>query len=253
MAASALLDWVFASLLLSLRVAPAFALAPPFSMTQTPPLSRAIFGLGIAATLAAAHPAARLTDLSAAFLVTASIRELMLGLIFVLALQLMFAALQMAGRALDIQAGFGLAAVIDPATGGQLPLIGSLFAYGGAMVFLAMDGGGELLRILAASLNAIPLGTASAPTSLAPLTAFISTVFVTAMGVAGGAILCLFLADMAIALISRTVPQMNVLILGLQVKSMLVLATLPVVVGLSGALLARMARLTLEAMPRLVQ
>jgi flagellar biosynthetic protein FliR len=248
----AILDWVFASLLLSLRVAPAFALAPPFSMTQVPPLFRALFGVGVAAALAGADPAARISDLSFAFLFTASIRELLLGLVFVLALQLTFAALETVGRALDIQAGFGLAAVIDPATGSQAPLIGSLLLYGGAMIFFAMDGGGELLRILGASLHAIPLGAGGLPTSLAPLSAFVSTVFVAAFGVVGGAILILFVADLAIALVSRTVPQMNVMILGLQVKSILVLVALPVVIGLSGASLARMTRMTLDAIPTLL-
>ncbi|MFI4973083.1 MAG: flagellar biosynthetic protein FliR [Caulobacterales bacterium] len=245
--------WVFESALLSLRVSPVFALAPPFSLTQVPALLRVLFGVGIATALVSTDPnAARISDFSPGFLIAGSVRELGLGLIFVLAFQLMFAAVYVAGRTLDIQAGFGLAAVIDPSTGSQMPLIGSLLAYGAAAVFFAMDGHADLLRILAASLNAIPLGGGRFPTSLAPLLAFISAVFITSMGVAGGAILCLFLADVAIALVSRTVPQMNVLILGLQIKSLLVLIVLPTTIGIAGALLVRLARLTLEAIPRLL-
>ncbi len=245
--------WVFSSLLLSLRLAPAFALAPPFSLTQTPVLFRLLFGVGLAACMISVAPASLLvTDLSLANLALSSIRELALGLIFVLALQLMFAALYVAGRTLDIQAGFGLAVVINPATGEQNPLIGTLFAYAAAAVFFAMNGHAQLLGIVRASLDAIPLGQGTFPATLVHLTAFISTMFVVAFGVAGGAILCLFLADLAIAMLSRTVPQMNVLILGLQVKTLLVLLVVPTTLGFTGALLARMAAITLQSVAGLL-
>jgi len=245
-------SWIFSSLLLSLRVSPAFALAPPFSLTGVPRLFRALFGLGISAALAGADPGARITDFSAAFLIVGSVRELALGLISVLALQLMFGALNVAGRTLDIQAGFGLGAAIDPSTGAQTPLIGSALTYEAGAVFFALGGAEDLLRILQASLQAVPLGAGHFPAALAPLTEFVSAVFVTALGVAGGAILCLFLADLAIALLSRTVPQMNVLILGLQVKSLVILIALPATLGFSGVLLARLASFTLASIPRLI-
>jgi flagellar biosynthesis protein FliR len=251
--AGAAAHWIVSSLLLSLRVAPAFALAPPFSLTQTPALFRVLFGVAMAALMIGADPAAvRLAGLDAGFLVLASLRELCLGLIFVLALQLMFGALYTAGRTLDIQAGYGLASVIDPASGNQTPLIGTVFAYAAAAVFFSLGGHADLLRIMAASLRVIPLGTGAFPTSLVSLTTFMTTITAVAFGVCGGAILCLFVTDLAIALISRTVPQMNVLILGLQVKSMLALAVLPATLGLTGVLLVRMVAITLESIPRLL-
>ncbi len=247
------LNWAFPSLLLSLRVAPAFAFAPPFTLVPAPAAFRMLFGVGVAALVAGANPAA--TTIGAIDLqriVEIGLHELLLGSIVVLALQLAFAALYMAGRTIDIQAGFGLALLIDPASQGQTPLIGTLFVYSAGAVFFGMNGHAELLRIFAASVTAIPLGDGRLPQSLGPLTEFMSAVFLMAFGVVGGVILCLFLADLAIALLSRTVPQMNVLILGFQAKTLITLTTLPIVLGASGALLARMMRLTLETIPRLL-
>jgi flagellar biosynthesis protein FliR len=245
--------WIFSSLLLSLRLSPMFAFAPPFSLTQVPVLFRVFFGMGLAACMVGALPAPPvLASFSPAFLALASVREFALGMIFVLALQLMFGALYVAGRTLDIQAGFGLAGVINPGTGEQNPLIGTLFAYAAAAVFFALDGQAELLRIVRASLDAIPLGAGDFPTTLSGLTSFVSVLFLVAFGVAGGGILCLFLADLSIAMLSRTVPQMNVLILGLQVKTLLVLLILPTTFGFAGVLLARMAAITLQSIPRLL-
>ena len=243
--------WVFASVILSLRIAPSLALAPPFTLTRLPTLFRLLFSVGIAAGMAAALPSARLADLSAGSLAVASASELMLGVTFALALQLAFAAIGFAGRMLDIQAGFGLAGAIDPTNGAQTTLISDIFVYAGAAIFFATGGADEFLRIIGASLQAIPLGAASMPRSLDGLYGFITILFATAMGVAGGGVLCLLLIDLTIAYLSRTVPQMNVLILGLQVKSLLVLVILPSSIGFSAVLLARLIRYTLDAAPGL--
>jgi flagellar biosynthetic protein FliR len=238
--------------LLSLRIAPLFAFAPPFSLTQVPARFRAMFGTGIAACLGASHPLTEaVMGLTPGTLIVAAAHELALGAIFVLVFQLAYGALYVAGRVLDIQAGFGLALLIDPSSQSQTPLIGTLFVYAAAAVFFAMGGGAEVLKILNASLDAAPLGTARFPTSLTPLAGYMSSVFLIAFGVAGGAILCLFLADLAIAALVRTAPQMNVLVLGFQVKTLLLLLVLPLSFGASGALLVRLAATTLQALPRL--
>ncbi len=133
-----------------------------------------------------------------------------------------------------------------------MPLTGTLFVYATGAIFFAMDGHAELLRTLAASLEAVPLGAYQLAPSPAGLIGYVGLVFLTAFGVAGGAMLALWLCDVAIAALSRTVPQMNVLILGFQVKTIVLLLALPVTFGTAGALLARMSRITLEALPGLI-
>jgi flagellar biosynthetic protein FliR len=119
-------------------------------------------------------------------------------------------------------------------------------------MFFALNGHIELLKLFGASVDTIPLGTWSMPDSIERITAFLSMAFVTAFGVAGGSILVLFLIDMSIAFLSRTVPQMNVLILGFQVKTIVLLLVLPVSFGAGGVLLIRMMAMALQAIPRLL-
>jgi len=173
----------------------------------------------------------------------------MLGMVFVMAFQVMFGMLHLAGRTIDIQAGFGLALLIDPSTKGQVPLVGTFFAYATGLIFFAMSGPNDLLRLLGESLRIIPLGTGNLPSNeLVRIVALMGALSVTSFGVAGTAILTLFLVDAAIALLSRTVPQMNVLVLGFQVKTLLLLLILPIMFGATGALFARMSTITLEAL-----
>lgn len=245
--------WLASSVLLSLRIAPVFVFAPPFTLTRVPRLFLWLFGLGIAATLVGAFPeTARVSDLRFSTLAIGAAREFMLGLAPVLALQLMFGMLYMVGRTIDIQSGFGLALLIDPATKGQTPITGTLFAYLAGISFFAINGHHELLRFFAASLDLVPLGAAHGGNGLAALTAYLSTIFLLACGVGAAVILALFLADLSIAMLSRTIPQLNALLLGIQVKAALIILALPVAVGLSGGILTQMSATALRAVARLI-
>lgn len=245
-------EWLISALLLSLRLSPVLAFAPPFTLVRVPTLVRVLLALGLSGVMAATLPPGAATPVEAGPLVAAAARELFLGSVFVLAFQLAFGAIYVAGRTIDVQAGFGLAAVVDPGSKAQIPLIGSLYAYAAGAVFFGMNGHLDLLRIVAASLETVPLGQAMLPQDLTPLIAFLGAVFAIAFGVAGGVILMLFLADIAIALLSRTAPQMNVLVLGFQVKTLLLMVALPLTLGVSAALLARMSSTILQALPALI-
>jgi flagellar biosynthetic protein FliR len=240
------------SLLVGLRIAPVFALAPPFSLVPVPVLFRVLFGIAVAATLQAnLRPGFILGDPDLATWVRLALGELLVGSIFVLAFQVAFGALYVAGRTIDIQAGFGLATLIDPTTQTQMPLVGTLFAFVAGALFFAMGGLADLLQLFAASLRAIPLGSAQLPTTLARLAEFMGGAATLSLGVGGGATLSLFVVDLSIAALSRTVPQMNVLVLGFQVKTILLLLVLPATLGVAGVILARLMSLTLETIPRL--
>lgn len=243
-----------AALLVSLRIAPAFAFAPPFTLLRVPAIVRVLLAITLAAWLVASHPQQSWQSdfWSRGIFVTAT-AELLMGIALALTLQMAFAALLTAGRAIDIQAGFGLAMLIDPTTRAQMPLVGTLFAYAAAAIFFATDGPTDLLAIWAASMAQIPLGAATVGgDAVTAIVAYMSAVFVMAFGAAGLVMLVLFVIDLAVAFMSRTLPQMNVLLLGFQVKTLAVLAILPLGIALSASLFLRMLRYALQTAAELV-
>lgn len=244
--------WAISALVLSLRIAPVFAFAPPFTLIRVPTLVRVLLGVALSATMVSANQHAVLPDSWAPTIFVSAVRELGVGLMFTLAFHIAFAALYVAGRTVDIQAGFGLALLIDPTSKAQTPLVGTLFAYAAGLVFFAMDGHLQLLRLVASSLDVVPIGTWEVPGSIERVTALLSASFLLAFAVAGGTILTLWLVDLAIALMSRTVPQMNVLMLGFQVKTLVLLLALPTSFGMASALLLRLMSRTLEAIPEVL-
>ena len=246
-------DQAVAILLLTLRVVPAFAFTAPFTLLRVPAIVRVLLSISLAAWLVAANPAQTWQSGFAEHgLVLAAMNELVLGIGLSLSLHFAFAALLTVGRAIDIQAGFGLAVLVDPTTKSQMPLVGTLFAYAAAAIFFTSDGPANLLAIWSASVQAIPLGTGALSGDLGRLLGYLSSAFVIACGLGGAIMLALFLADLAIAFMSRTLPQMNVMLLGFQVKALMTLALLPAAVALSGALFVRLLRTALEAAPQLV-
>lgn len=249
-----LADQAVATLLISLRIVPTLAFAAPFTLLRVPSVVRVMLAIALAAWLVAGNPQAtwQSPGFAGAGLPALAIGELVLGIALALALQLAFAAILTVGRVADVQAGFGLAMLVDPATRNQMPLIGTLFAYAAASMFFAIGGPRDLLAIWAASVAQVPLGSAEAAGDPGLVADYLGTVFLMAAGLAGVVLLVLFLVDLAVAFLSRTLPQMNVLVFGFQAKAIATIAVLPLSLALSGALFARMMRFAIETMPRLV-
>lgn len=207
------------------------------SLVKVPARIRVLMVLALSACLAQ-MPNALSASASGTvgWLVTSAFTELVIGLGFALAFHAAFGALYLAGRVLDIQSGFGLAMVVDPANRSQSPLIGTLLVYSAAATFFMMGGHLEMLELIATSVQAIPIGSGFHNWDLDTVSSHLGLTFGLGMAAVGGAILTLLLVDVAIAFLSRSLPQMNVLLLGFQAKT----ATLILVLALTTGLLSPM-------------
>jgi flagellar biosynthetic protein FliR len=239
--------WATAVLLLSLRLGPLFLFAPPFSQIRIPLRIRVCVVLAVASAFATPVPVA-LRD-TPTVLFTGALSELALGLTLVFPFQAAFAALSFAGRALDVQAGFGLATVIDPGSRGQAPLFGTLFTLGASAVCFASGAHLELLRLVAASVERMPPGTARVVASPQAFIGYFSTVMSIGIGAVAAVMLALFLIDLTIAFLSRTLPQLNALMLGLQVKAIAAIVVTALSIGLLAPIALQLLRAALEFVP----
>jgi flagellar biosynthesis protein FliR len=148
--------------------------------------------------------------------------------------QLLFSAVQMAGDILDVTGGFSLQPSYDPLAMTTTSNIGRLhYMLASALLFTS---GGDLMivRGFATSYQGLPVG-ASLPTGQLAhvLMTALSMMFLAALQIAGPMVAVLLLADVALALLSRASPALNVFQLGFPVKIMLTLGML----GLSFPLL----------------
>jgi flagellar biosynthetic protein FliR len=130
----------------------------------------------------------------------------------------MFAAFLLGGRIVDFQMGFGVAGLIDPATRTQAPLIGTILNLIAIMVFYTLDGHHYLLRGLAFSVEKIPPGAWLGDFDLAVVIAHFGAMFSFAIAIVAPVIFSILLLDVGLAVMARTMPQMNVFIVSLPLK-----------------------------------
>ncbi|GAB6137640.1 flagellar biosynthetic protein FliR [Halanaerobaculum tunisiense] len=147
------------------------------------------------------------------------VTELSLGLIIGFILLLAFTVVQLAGEFIDRRMGFALANVMDPQHGSQVPLIGQFKNILATLIFLQINGHHRLLKLLAKSFELVKLGEVSSSVAFTKrLLRIIGDLFPLAFKVSLPIVGTLFVVDIAFGLVARTVPQMNIFVVGLPVK-----------------------------------
>lgn len=234
------IGWLMATLLVSIRVASATMVAPVFGPSSVPAPARVLLVLGLSAFMVMAAPVPAVTITNLATLLSAAFGEVFFGLAFAFGFIVAYAATQVAGRALDIQVGFGAAGILNPATQVVSPLLGSVFGMLAIAAFLALDGHLMLVRALAASIFSIPPGSSLAQIDPALLLRHSSVTFTFGLALAAPVMFMLLLADLAMAVFARSMPQLNVFVLGFAVKIMLGLTGLAIAIRFGEAMLAHL-------------
>ncbi|MHA6845576.1 flagellar biosynthetic protein FliR [Ralstonia syzygii] len=208
--------------LLSLRLGAAFLATPILSAASIPMVVRVLVVLALAAALSFSLPGA---DVALSVtghlggLVQAALSELALGMTLALGILLAFAAFTTAGQLLDVQIGFGMAQVLDPATNARMPIFSTAYNQAAVVVFFLVNGHHALLRGLAYSLERFPLAQPwPFDAALAPITKQVVGLLGLSFALAAPVVFCLLLTEMALGVVARNLPQMNMLTMGIPVK-----------------------------------
>lgn len=234
--------WLATVALVALRLAPLFMAAPGLSGSGVPLRVRLLLVAALAICLVSGRGLSGLAPppLAEGAFLAAAVSEFLIGLAMLSGLLMAFAAFQLAGQVLDTQIGFGIANIFDPVTRSQSPLLGSALDMLAVVLFLGLDGHHMIIRGLARSLERVPLGTPLSMANLPVLAAQLSQTFAGALALAGPTLLAVLLVDVALAVMSRSMPQMNIFVLAMPIKIFLGL----LVLGLSlGYLLPRVRNL----------
>jgi len=129
--------------------------------------------------------------------------------------RLIFAAVQIAGTVVDFQMGFGVVNVIDPQTDTQVSVTAQFHNIVAVLIFLAVDAHHFILQAIVESFFIINPAEINF-SSLTPeyMLYLFSGTFTTAVKIAAPIMAILFFLSVGLGLVARTVPQMNVFIVG---------------------------------------
>jgi flagellar biosynthetic protein FliR len=210
-------DQAVAFVLVMCRVGGLFVLAPVFSGRMIPMQAKLIIAGAISFTMMPLVTASGVPQGLA--VVPVMVKEIVVGLAFALSLGAIGAAVQFAASILDTMIGFSYAALIDPVNQSPAAILGQVYSLFSVLVFLMIGGDRLMIMGVAKSYDLIPVGEVPSVARLGALaTDGLAQVGLVGLEIGAPVIIALVLVDIAFGLVSRTVPQMNVFVVGLPGK-----------------------------------
>lgn len=155
-----------------------------------------------------------------------SIIETSTGLILGYITSICFNSLKIAGRLVDQQIGLSMANTYDPHTQSQSTLIENLLYWIGVVVFFSINGHHMLLTGIQESFNIIPIGKLVIDDSLTYILKIFVDYFIIGFKIAIPIVVALIITELIMGMISRSVPQFNVMIVGMPVKMLVGVAVI---------------------------
>jgi flagellar biosynthesis protein FliR len=216
-----------AALLLGTARATGFVLlAPPFASRTIPAPVKGAFALALSVLLST-QIAPGLPEITAGFLAVSAITEAVIGAALGFVVQVLFTAVQLAGDLIDVTGGFSLQPAYDPLAMTQNSSVGRLHYLLATTLLFTSGGHLMIVKGFATSYVGMPVGGDVPTDQMAAvlLTAF-SMMFLAALQIAGPMVAVLLLADVALALLSRAAPALNIFAFGFPVKILLTLTML---------------------------
>src|SRR6056297_1687273 len=147
------------------------------------------------------------------------VKELSVGVFMGFVIYIFFSAIQLAGQFIDLRMGFRIGNVVDPLSGASSPIIGQFLNIFTVLVFFSINGHLIVIRSLNRSFDIIPLGQINITSSLWQfLFRRAADLFLMGFKIALPIMGTLFIVDVLLGFLARSVPQMNIFIVGLPLK-----------------------------------
>ncbi len=229
---SQLTEWLSPILWPFFRVLAVFTAAPIFSARSFPVRTRIGLALFIAIAAQASLNDQPHVDINSPKAFGAVLQQVGIGLAIGFAVRLVFSIFELAGQVIGFQMGLGFAAFFDPSTSAQSSAMGRFYVNMATLMFLAVNAHVVVLMAVIKSFDAFPVDqNFLAALEKVKLYSLGADLFASALWIALPVIGMLMFANLALGIVSRVAPQMNIYSVGfpvtLSVGLIGVAATLP--------------------------
>ena len=207
------LEPIAAAVLASLRVGAMLAAAPLFHNLALPPRIVATLGLGVGWALAPELPGGSAWQAwSGLEWGLHLLAEGTIGAAIGFGARVLFAGFEVFGEFVSIEGGLGAAQTLDPSTGASSVVVAQTFNMFGLLVFMLIDGHHELIRAVGLSFQALPLGGGLPdPEGLASIGLLLGDALEVAIRLSGPVAISIFVQNVAIGVMARAMPQLNLM------------------------------------------
>lgn len=202
------------------RITGFFTIVPIFGRRTYPTMGKVVLAFFTAIIILPMINVPEVVNIENVWIYTMVIfHEFAVGFVLGFVVYIMFNSIYIAGQMIDMQMGFGIVNVLDPQTNIQVPIMGNFFYIFTLLIFLTINGHHVLLSQIMQSYKLIPPGDVLLNRGLLwNIVDIFSQMFLLGFKIAMPVVGAVYLADVALGIIARTVPQMNVFIVGLPLK-----------------------------------
>jgi flagellar biosynthetic protein FliR len=206
--------------------------APVFASKVIPARVRGALALVTAAMIFPLVKGQAPSELTMSAALVGGAGELMIGAIIGLSLTILLLGAEVGGLMVGRQAGIALANVIDPSGNQQASIIGQIYTITLTLLFLLAGGHRATMAALLDTFEVIPLLSFRFDEMFVLLLVeMLAAAFVLGIRLAGPVLIALFLMGTALGVLSRTMPQLNILTVGFTLRLLLALAVAGVALG----------------------
>ncbi len=211
--------WAMSVFLVALRIGVLLMMSPIFTGLNGLVTVRVLITIMLSALMVSGlHVAGAPVALTPGPVVLAAVQEVAVGATMAFGVMAAFGAFSVAGKVLDVQSGFGIGSVYDPVTRAGAPLFSTMLNMVAVVVFFALDAHHAFLRGIAFSLQQVPPGAGFSALGVDAVLRQFGLMFSLGVSLIVPVMLCMLLLEVGLAVISRVLPQMNVIIVLVPVK-----------------------------------
>jgi flagellar biosynthetic protein FliR len=174
-------------------------------------------------------------------------RELAIGLAMALAIRALVAGAELAGHLTGTQLGLSYGSIVDPQSGVRNNLVAALYTNLAIVTFFLINGHHAFIRSLAGSYAAMPIGGGHVDASLVrSVMQMLGLVFTLGVRLASPLIVVLLVVELALGLVSRAAPGINLMVVSAPVRLLVGLLVVASMVSFVPPVIARFAGLASE-------
>jgi flagellar biosynthetic protein FliR len=142
--------------------------------------------------------------------------EVMIGLTLAFITQIIFAAVEFSGQIIGMQMGLTISSIIDPSQGTQTQIMSVIQTLFATLMFLSLNIHHLFIRAIMDSFKVIPLGGWHLSGELVNfLVMRTADIFIIGIRLAAPVMVALILATVALGIMARAFPQMNIFMISL--------------------------------------
>jgi len=212
---SQLMAWLTPVLWPFLRVLAVFTAAPIFSVRAFPVRARIGLALLIAVAAQASLPVMPVVDLNGPAVLGVVIQQVGVGLAIGFVVRLVFTAFELAGEVVGLQMGLSFAAFFDPTMNTQSSAVARFFGYMASLLFVVLNGHLMVLMAVTRSFEVFPVTQNFLEAlRLMKLYTLGGELFASGLWIALPMLALMLFTNLALGIISRVAPQMNIYAVG---------------------------------------